>query len=62
MVGCLAHGGLGWIYLARDHNVSDRYVVLKGLLNTGDKDAFDGGSADDTAPGDEEPPPDDGKT
>ena len=21
VVGCLAHGGLGWIYLARDHNV-----------------------------------------
>ena len=23
-VGCVAHGGLGWIYLARDHNVSDQ--------------------------------------
>ena len=22
VVGCVAHGGLGWIYLARDHNVS----------------------------------------
>ncbi len=40
VVGCLAHGGLGWIYLARDRNVSDRWVVLKGLLNTGDKDAM----------------------
>ncbi len=39
VVGCLAHGGMGWIYLARDHNVSDRWVVLKGLLNTGDDDA-----------------------
>ena len=28
VVGCLAHGGLGWIYLARDRNVSDRWVVL----------------------------------
>src|SRR5690606_458174 len=28
VLGCLAHGGLGWIYLARDHNVSDRWVVL----------------------------------
>ncbi len=36
VLGCLAHGGLGWIYLARDKNVSDRWVVLKGLLNTGD--------------------------
>jgi serine/threonine-protein kinase PknG len=39
VVGCLAHGGLGWIYLARDRNVIDRWVVLKGLLNTGDDDA-----------------------
>jgi serine/threonine-protein kinase PknG len=37
--GCLAHGGLGWIYLARDRNVADRWVALKGLLNTGDPDA-----------------------
>jgi len=40
VLGCLAHGGLGWIYLARDRNVSDRWVVLKGLLNTGDADAM----------------------
>jgi serine/threonine-protein kinase PknG len=40
VAGCLAHGGLGWIYLAQDHNVSDRYVVLKGLLNSGDADAY----------------------
>jgi serine/threonine-protein kinase PknG len=40
VAGCLAHGGLGWIYLAKDRNVSDRWVVLKGLLNTGDKDAL----------------------
>jgi serine/threonine-protein kinase PknG len=40
VLGCLAHGGLGWIYLARDHNVSGRWVVLKGLLNTGDADAM----------------------
>lgn len=39
VVGCLAHGGLGWIYLARDRNVSNRWVVLKGLLNVGDADA-----------------------
>ncbi|MFX4272903.1 tetratricopeptide repeat protein [Propionibacteriaceae bacterium Y1685] len=40
VAGCLAHGGLGWIYLARDKNVSDRWVVLKGLLNSGDADAM----------------------
>ena len=36
VLGCLAHGGLGWIYLAMDHNLGKRWVVLKGLLNTGD--------------------------
>ncbi|MCJ1695526.1 serine/threonine-protein kinase PknG [Rathayibacter caricis] len=40
VVGCLAYGGLGWIYLARDRNVSGRWVVLKGLLNSGDPDAY----------------------
>ncbi|MEO7753240.1 MAG: tetratricopeptide repeat protein [Terracoccus sp.] len=40
VAGCLAHGGLGWVYLARDKNVSDRWVVLKGLLNSDDPDAL----------------------
>jgi serine/threonine-protein kinase PknG len=40
VMGCLAHGGLGWIYLAVDRAVSDRWVVLKGLLDTGDQDAM----------------------
>jgi serine/threonine-protein kinase PknG len=44
ILGALAHGGLGWIYLARDRNISgsgaDRWVVLKGLINTGDPDAM----------------------
>jgi serine/threonine-protein kinase PknG len=40
VAGCLAHGGLGWIYLAVDRAVSDRWVVLKGLLDTGDQDAL----------------------
>jgi serine/threonine-protein kinase PknG len=40
VAGCLAHGGLGWIYLARDRNVSDRWVVLKGLLDSNDQDAM----------------------
>ena len=40
VAGCLAHGGMGWIYLARDRNVNGRWVVLKGLLNSGDPDAF----------------------
>jgi serine/threonine-protein kinase PknG len=44
ILGCLAHGGFGWIYLARDRNVSDqvsdRWVVLKGLIDTGDPDSL----------------------
>ncbi|MFF1906210.1 tetratricopeptide repeat protein [Kitasatospora sp. NPDC058218] len=40
VVGCLAHGGLGWIYLAVDRRVNDKWVVLKGLLDTGDEDAL----------------------
>ncbi|WP_443078715.1 tetratricopeptide repeat protein [Streptomyces sp. NBC_01497] len=40
IAGCLAHGGLGWIYLAVDRAVDGRWVVLKGLLDTGDADAM----------------------
>nr|WP_319944759.1 tetratricopeptide repeat protein [Nocardia macrotermitis] len=40
VAGPIAHGGLGWLYLATDRNVSNRWVVLKGLLNTGDPDAM----------------------
>jgi len=40
VVGAVAHGGMGWVYLARDRNVSDRWVVLKGLLNSSDHDAM----------------------
>ncbi|MEV0129315.1 tetratricopeptide repeat protein [Dactylosporangium sp. NPDC050688] len=43
VLGAIAYGGLGWIYLARDRNVgdevSDRWVVLKGLIDSGDPDA-----------------------
>ncbi|TVT28542.1 protein kinase [Amycolatopsis rhizosphaerae] len=40
VLGALAYGGLGWIYLAQDHNVNDRWVVLKGLIDTGDATAL----------------------
>jgi serine/threonine-protein kinase PknG len=33
--GCIAFGGMGWIYLAKDVTLN-RYVVLKGLLNSSD--------------------------
>jgi len=37
--GCVAHGGLGWVYLAVDRNVNERPVVLKGLVHSGDAEA-----------------------
>ncbi|HEV2377509.1 MAG TPA: tetratricopeptide repeat protein [Streptosporangiaceae bacterium] len=46
VLGCLAHGGLGWIYLAMDRNLSNRWVVLKGLLNTGDAAALEAAVAE----------------
>ncbi|KAA9156467.1 protein kinase [Amycolatopsis acidicola] len=39
VLGAIAYGGLGWIYLAKDRNVNDRWVVLKGLIDTGDATA-----------------------
>ncbi|WP_157248103.1 serine/threonine-protein kinase [Nonomuraea typhae] len=38
--GAMAHGGLGWIYMATDENLDGKPVVLKGLLNTSDPDAL----------------------
>ncbi|WJY68861.1 serine/threonine protein kinase [Corynebacterium auris] len=34
VMGVIAHGGMGWIYLAHDHHVAGRVVVLKGLHST----------------------------
>ena len=39
ILGPVAHGGMGWIYLGQDTAVSNRWVVLKGLLNQNDADA-----------------------
>ena len=38
VAGPIAYGGLGWIYLATDKALG-RWVVLKGLLNSGDAGA-----------------------
>ncbi|WP_179948282.1 serine/threonine protein kinase [Corynebacterium liangguodongii] len=38
IMGVIAHGGMGWIYIAQDHNVADRVVVLKGLHSTKNAD------------------------
>ena len=32
VLGVIAHGGMGWIYLANDMNVANRIVVLKGMM------------------------------
>lgn len=46
VVGCLARGGFGWVYLAVDTVLHDKWVVLKGLLGSGDKDARDAAVAE----------------
>jgi serine/threonine-protein kinase PknG len=40
VAGCVAHGGLGWIYLAQDLNLDGAWMVLKGLLDSGDESAM----------------------
>ncbi|WP_103347573.1 serine/threonine-protein kinase [Amycolatopsis sp. CA-128772] len=35
VLGCFAHGGLGWIYLATDTALGGQHVVLKGVINSG---------------------------
>ncbi|MFF7730592.1 tetratricopeptide repeat protein [Streptomyces sp. NPDC008001] len=39
VVGCVANGGLGWVYLAHDTRLDDTPVALKGLINRRDPDA-----------------------
>jgi serine/threonine-protein kinase PknG len=38
VIGCFAHGGFGWVYLAKDGNLDDNLVVLKGQIDVGDSD------------------------
>jgi serine/threonine-protein kinase PknG len=44
--GPIAHGGQGWIYLARDVNLDGDPVVLKGLLKTGDAESYNASVAE----------------
>ena len=44
--GPIAHGGQGWIYLARDVNLDGDPVVLKGLLTTGDEASYNASVAE----------------
>ena len=46
ILGVIAHGGLGWIYLAEDHNVSERVVVLKGLHSQENRDEAEAAAAE----------------
>ncbi|MBB4917003.1 serine/threonine-protein kinase [Streptosporangium saharense] len=36
VVGPIAHGGLGWVYVARDRHLNDNYVAMKGLIQPDD--------------------------
>ncbi|WP_079110776.1 serine/threonine-protein kinase [Streptomyces roseifaciens] len=40
VVGCVANGGLGWVYLAHDIRLEGTPVALKGLINTRDPEAL----------------------
>ncbi|UGQ13730.1 serine/threonine-protein kinase PknG [Yinghuangia sp. ASG 101] len=46
VVGCLARGGFGWVYLAKDTKLHDMWVVLKGLLGSNDPDAVEAAVAE----------------
>ncbi|MBB1154255.1 serine/threonine-protein kinase [Amycolatopsis dendrobii] len=37
VLGCIAHGGFSWIYLARDEAEGGRFVVLKTLIGERDR-------------------------
>ncbi|WP_409185724.1 tetratricopeptide repeat protein [Amycolatopsis sp. VS8301801F10] len=37
VLGCIAHGGFSWIYLARDEAEGGRFVVLKSLIGERDR-------------------------
>ncbi len=39
VVGPLKHGGMGWVYLAKDKHLDDNYVALKGIINANDQRA-----------------------
>jgi serine/threonine-protein kinase PknG len=39
IVGCLGHGGVGWVFLARDEAMDGIWRVLKGQRNPADREA-----------------------
>lgn len=40
VAGCVAYGGLGWVYLAEDTQLDDQPVAIKGLINNEDEAAL----------------------
>lgn len=41
VLGCVGQGGVGWVYAARDDHLDDRWVALKGLVDSADPDSRD---------------------
>ena len=39
IVGCIGHGGVGWVFLAEDTHLQEQHVVLKSLIDPGNPDA-----------------------
>lgn len=40
VIGCVAYGGLGWVYLAEDTQLDRQPVAIKGLINNEDEAAL----------------------
>ncbi|MFF7650562.1 tetratricopeptide repeat protein [Streptomyces sp. NPDC007983] len=40
VIGCVAYGGLGWVYLAEDTQLERQPVAIKGLINNEDEAAL----------------------
>lgn len=39
--GCVGQGGVGWVYAAKDRHLDDRWVALKGLIDSADEHSKD---------------------
>ena len=55
VAGCLAHGGLGWVYLAHDKNVEDTLGGPQGLAGHRRRDGHGSGRRREAVPGRGEP-------
>jgi serine/threonine-protein kinase PknG len=41
VLGCIGQGGVGWVYAAKDRHLNDRWVALKGLIDSAAKETKD---------------------